>query len=416
VSLDREDGPLPSYHGLCSDTRELEPVQSERRLTPPVDEADYREILLTLACAVPLQDGVRAATRMCVDTLSSLVRGCAVGACVVDLDGGSRIVHTRSPDGFPNVSPPDPARLFARMKYERVLDLGGDLGGSTLHIASDSEDVNAPGSRLSQIASSVATVLSSALRRARVFQQSRRADQDLLRLQSQIVQAEKLASLGQLVAGVIHELNNPLTSIVAYSDFLRKKALRQAADPEDLERLTRINEAAERILKFSRDLVAYARPAALDPGPVPLQVIIDKALVFCEHEFAENAVSVSREFADRLPPVRGIAGQLTQVFVNLFTNAAHAMSPKGGELTIRVSHEPAGGVVLVQITDQGVGIPSEDLDRIFEPFFTTKSDGRGTGLGLSIVREIVTSHGGCLSARSTPGDGTTFTLVLPVAT
>jgi two-component system NtrC family sensor kinase len=233
-----------------------------------------------------------------------------------------------------------------------------------------------------------------------------------------VIQNEKLASLGQIVAGVVHELNNPLTSIIAYSDYLKRKAHARApyADFEDdLERLRRIGEAAARILNFSRDLVAYARPSADVPGTVQMQDIVEKALIFCEHEFNGANIQVYRNFDARLPPVRGMAGQLTQVFVNLFTNAAHAMRPGGGELSIRMDTNPKQHTLTVAIADTGTGIDEHDMPQIFEPFFTTKTEGRGTGLGLSIVRGIMDAHGGTIEASSVLGEGTVFTLTLPLA-
>jgi signal transduction histidine kinase len=230
-----------------------------------------------------------------------------------------------------------------------------------------------------------------------------------------MIQAEKLASLGQIVAGIVHELNNPLTSILAYADYLARKRRARAHDADledDLERLRRIEEAASRILKFSRDLVAYARPSAEIPGPVSLSDVIGKALGFCEHEF--NRIRIERLVAEDLPPIRGVSGSLIQVFVNLFTNAAHAMS-EGGRLRIRARVEPAARAVLVDIEDEGLGIEPENVSLIFEPFFTTKTEGRGTGLGLSIVRGIVDTHGGTIAVRSVPGRGTVFTLTLPLA-
>jgi signal transduction histidine kinase len=256
-------------------------------------------------------------------------------------------------------------------------------------------------------------VVSGALRRAQAFSDAVDANRELRRLQAQVIQAEKLASLGQIVAGVVHELNNPLTSIVAYSDYLLKRSAERGADPDDLERLRRIGEAAERILKFSRDLVAYARPSAEVAGPVHLHEVIDKALVFCEHELGERQVNIERRMGEHLPPVLGIAGQLTQVFVNLFTNASHAMNPGGGCLRVETRLEGQMECIVVEVSDDGIGIEPGDLVRIFEPFFTTKSDGLGTGLGLSIVRDIVDAHGGQLVCRSELGRGTTFAITLP---
>jgi signal transduction histidine kinase len=184
---------------------------------------------------------------------------------------------------------------------------------------------------------------------------------------------------------------------------------------DDLERLRRIGEAAARILNFSRDLVAYARPSADVPGTVQVQSVVEKALIFCEHEFKGSKIRILREFDSRLPPVRGMAGQLTQVFVNLFTNAAHAMAGEGGELRIAMHKNVAQHTLTIEIADSGIGIEEQDMPQIFEPFFTTKSEGRGTGLGLSIVRGIVDAHGGTIHASSCLGEGTVFSLTLPLA-
>ena len=259
--------------------------------------------------------------------------------------------------------------------------------------------------------------LGTMIEHARDYHQVMRKSEGLARTHGKLVQTEKLASLGQIVAGVVHELNNPLTSIIAYSDYLKKKTQKRSQSGEDvsddLERLRRIGEAAERILKFSRDLVAYARPSTDIPGPVVLASVIEQAIVFCEHELGKNCITLHKTVEPNLPPVRGISGQLTQVFVNLFTNAAHAMHLTGGVLEIDARSENDDAVV-VEVADNGVGIPEEDLKQIFEPFFTTKVDGAGTGLGLSIVRDIVTQHGGTLTAERRPERGTLFRLNLPV--
>jgi len=135
--------------------------------------------------------------------------------------------------------------------------------------------------------------------------------------------------------------------------------------------------------------VAYARPSADIPGTVQVQAVVEKALIFCEHELKGSPIQILREFDARLPPVRGMAGQLTQVFVNLFTNAAHAMASEGGELRIGMHANVDQHTLTVEVADSGIGIDEQDMPQIFEPFFTTKSEGRGTGLGLSIVRGIV---------------------------
>jgi signal transduction histidine kinase len=315
--------------------------------------------------------------------------------------------------GFPlEAAPPlgtiaDPTRLFPELGSEKVLPLAPDQG-ATLHGAADDERVFAEGSPGSLLLERLAMLLASHLENSRAFERS------MHDLRAQVIQSDKLASLGQIAAGIVHELNNPLTTIVAYSDFLRRKLVR-SGEPADVERLARINEAAERILRFSRDLTAYSRPANEVPGPVAIHDVIERALVFCEHELDKTGVSVEREFGS-VRPVRGVAGQLTQVFVNLFTNAAHAMRDQGGQLSIAttMTNDVEEGIV-VTITDDGHGIDEEHRPRIFDPFFTTKTDGSGTGLGLSIVRSIVQSHGGRISVEGRAPHGTVFQVELPAA-
>jgi two-component system NtrC family sensor kinase len=147
------------------------------------------------------------------------------------------------------------------------------------------------------------------------------------------------------------------------------------------------------------------------PAPVWINDVIAKALVFCEHEFGQHQVVVEFDAEQPLPPVLGVASQLIQVFVNLFTNAAHAMSERGGQL--RISGSPERGALRVDVSDTGVGIEPHQRLRVFDRFFTTRAD--GGGLGLSIVRDLVTAHGGGVDLTSVPGQGTTFTITLPLA-
>jgi two-component system, NtrC family, sensor kinase len=405
--------------GKPSDEAPLSPRRTRPSASGPRASLDadaptlWLEQIFDLHCDLPVDTGLEELLDQFLDRLAPLLPACAVGACVVDTRGQPLVV-LRMPPGSDGDPGRDPTRLFPRLSLELVLPLGPELAGSTLHLASDDTAIMNTGSNQARIVRAAARVLNSAVRQVLALARARESSADLHRLQAQVIQAEKLASLGQIVAGVVHELNNPLTSIVAYSDYLRKRAIERAAEPEDVERLRRIGEAAERILKFSRDLVAYARPSSDIPAPVMLREVVDKALVFCEHEFGESQVEIDCSIPVSLPPVRGIAGQLTQLFVNLFTNAAHAMNTRGGRLTINAS--PRGtDAMLVEVADEGVGIEAGDLEQIFEPFFTTKTDGRGTGLGLSIVREIVEAHAGTLSARSTPGKGSVFSVVLPLA-
>jgi len=230
-------------------------------------------------------------------------------------------------------------------------------------------------------------------------------------LEEQIIHAEKLATLGQMAAGVVHELNNPLTSISVYADYLLKKSETRGDDPRDVEKIRRIYNSADRILRFTRDLVTYARPSTETPTDTSLNDLLDQALSLCEHLLDETGTRVITAYAD-LPPVFGVKGQLLQVFVNLITNACHAMPMDAGVL--RIETDPGqDGWLVVRVVDSGKGIPAENLERIFEPFFTTKGEGKGTGLGLSIVRNIVQQHRGTIGVQSEVGRGTTFEILLP---
>lgn len=370
--------------------------------------------ILDLTTTAPITQGLSAVIDHFLTGASRVLPGVAVGACVVDSPGGVPIIATRLPPGIEGPIGRDPSRLFPGFRDERVLELADGTQGSTFHLAHATALLTASEIELGEILNQA---FGAMLDHARQFQQRIAEKRVMARSQAKLIQTEKLASLGQIVAGVVHELNNPLTSIIAYSDYLKKRALKRGLEgqdvSDDVERLRRIGDAAERILKFSRDLVAYARPSTDIPGPVALAEVIDKAIVFCEHEFGKSSIVVSKRVPSDLPPVRGIAGQLTQVFVNLFTNAAHAMYQTGGVLGIE-AHWTTEETVVVEVADSGVGIPDEDLEQIFEPFFTTKVDGAGTGLGLSIVRDIVKQHGGDLTAERRPDKGMLFRLLLPV--
>ena len=231
-------------------------------------------------------------------------------------------------------------------------------------------------------------------------------------LEEQVIQAEKLATLGQLAAGVVHELNNPLTSISVYAEYLLKKARAAGTAPHDLEKLERIVEAADRILRFTRDLVVYARPASEDPRLLPVHEVVDQAVVFCEHVVTEYDVTIEKSYAEAPPPVYGVRGQLHQVFINLITNACHAMAGSGGG-RLQLRTEATQEHVSIHVADEGEGIPPERVAEIFEPFVSTKAEGEGTGLGLSIVRNIVHQHGGTIDVVSVSGQGAEFIIRLP---
>jgi len=240
---------------------------------------------------------------------------------------------------------------------------------------------------------------------------------EIRELEQRIVHAEKLATVGQLAAGVVHELNNPLTSISVYSDYLLKQAEQQSATSgqknPDTHKLRRIHESADRILRFTRELLAYARPTPEEPRFLDVAQLIASSLEYCDYLITERGVVVSVDLSDSLGPMLGVAGQLQQVLVNLITNACQAMPEGAGNLRFSAQPSEDGADVQIRVTDNGFGIAPDHLERIFEPFFTTKGEGHGTGLGLSIVRNIVELHNGRIEIESQLGSGTTFILTFP---
>jgi len=238
--------------------------------------------------------------------------------------------------------------------------------------------------------------------------------QDLTALRAMEERAEhyeRLAGFGRLAAGIVHELNNPLVAIVSYTDSLLQRHRLGGMEAGDLEKLRRIREAGERIQRFSRDLIAYARPSTDPPERVDVGALLEQAVRMCEPALKEARAAVQTSLA-RAPRVLGVRSSLVQVFVNLVTNAAQALGPGGGHVRLGVT--ASGDRVVATVADDGAGMPDEVRARVFEPFFTTKQGGRGAGLGLSIVQGIVARHGGAVDVRSAPGEGTTVTVSLPV--
>jgi PAS domain S-box-containing protein len=232
-------------------------------------------------------------------------------------------------------------------------------------------------------------------------------------LQQQIVRAERLATLGELAAGVVHELNNPLTSITVYAEYLVRKYEAQGADTSDVEKLRRIGASAQRILRFSRDLVQYARPSGKEHESVDLAGVVRQAVSICEHLVERGGIALSIDVDPELPVVQAVGGQLEQVLINLITNAVHAVE-NGGRVVVRAQPVEDGRIAL-EVGDSGPGVPDDHKERIFEPFFTTKADGKGTGLGLPIVRNIVEQHRGQISVGRSDLGGALFRVVIPVS-
>jgi two-component system, NtrC family, sensor kinase len=229
-------------------------------------------------------------------------------------------------------------------------------------------------------------------------------------LEEQLQISEKMASIGLLAAGVAHEVNTPLTGISSFTQMLLEQA-----DPDDPKTkvLEKIERQTFRAAKIVNGLLNLARPARVETGPVDVNVVVNDVLALLDHQFKSGRIQVRKELATSPAPiVNGIEYKLQQVLLNLFLNARDAM-PKGGWLSIATRLER--GAAIVEVSDTGSGIPAEHLSRIYDPFFTTKLLGRGTGLGLSITYGIVQEHGGSIACESAAGQGTRFTLTLPLA-
>jgi two-component system, NtrC family, sensor kinase len=231
-----------------------------------------------------------------------------------------------------------------------------------------------------------------------------------VQLEEQLQISEKMASLGLLAAGVAHEVNTPLTGISSYTQMLLQGA--EADDPKT-KVLEKIERQTFRAAKIVNGLLNLARPAQVDSGPVDVNSVINDVLSLLEHQLRTGSIQVRKELATVGPVVLGIEYKLQQVFLNLFLNARDAM-PKGGWLSIVT--RSGNGEASVEVADTGSGIPTDYLSRIYDPFFTTKEIGKGTGLGLSITYGIVQEHGGTITCDSSVGQGTRFTLTLPLAT
>ncbi|MBI2491187.1 MAG: hypothetical protein HYV94_03665 [Candidatus Rokubacteria bacterium] len=252
-----------------------------------------------------------------------------------------------------------------------------------------------------------------ALSNAGLYGSLRSRMEELRQAQETLVQSAKLAAIGELSASVAHEVNNPLMVILGNSGLLLRDA---APGSPHYARLTAIETEANRAGKIVRDLLDFARRR--EPARVPLMLhdAIERALDLLGAQLVRAGVEVERVFDPALPTIRGDRDQLTQVFLNLATNAMDAMQGRGGLIVIqtRRGRDEAGRpVAIVTVTDAGPGIPPERLERIFEPFYTTKPEGRGTGLGLSVSQGIVRTHGGAVEVESKVGRGTTMRVTLP---
>lgn len=241
----------------------------------------------------------------------------------------------------------------------------------------------------------------------------RRHEAEVAALRREILEARKAATLGELLGTTTHEFNNALTTILNYA----KLGLRHRDAPTRDKALERILSAGSRAARITASVLGMARRGGARMEPVRLESLVEEAMVLLEREMIKYRVQVEREYAP-VPTVSANPGQLQQVFLNLLVNSRQAM-PQGGRLIVRLSHDPAAGLVDLMVRDTGCGMTPEVMRRMFDPHFSTKQGpdetGKGgSGLGLSACREIVEAHKGRIRVESAPGRGTAVTIRLPI--
>ena len=229
------------------------------------------------------------------------------------------------------------------------------------------------------------------------------------RLEANLIQSEKLAAVGQLAAGVAHEINNPLSAVIANAQLLRRDLPEDSADARESVELIEI--AGLRASQVVRNLMGFARKEQYDFVAIDLNETVLNALSLVKHELASRSMEINTNLHEDLPKIHASKDHLQSVWINIILNALDSMEP--GKGVIQISTAFLDDEFKVRFSDNGAGIPPDKVTKIFEPFFTTKDPGRGTGLGLSICHRIVKQHGGFIQVDSLTGTGTTFTISLP---
>jgi two-component system NtrC family sensor kinase len=241
---------------------------------------------------------------------------------------------------------------------------------------------------------------------------------ELEEAQAQLLQSEKLASLGKLAASVAHEINNPimgiLTFIRTFQGWVKNVDFPAEKNQEFRQDLTIMGKETMRISKIVRSLLAFARRSKLDRQEVQINELLSQCVELLDHQLSLQDVDIVLDLSDDLPQIRVDGGQIQQAIMNLLINASEAMSG-GGTLTLGSRITEDGKSVSIRVADTGSGIPEEVMGKLFDPFFTTKEPGKGTGLGLPVSYGIVRRHGGTIDVTSPPGEGAEFEIVLPIS-
>jgi PAS domain S-box-containing protein len=238
-----------------------------------------------------------------------------------------------------------------------------------------------------------------------------RIEKELEKTRIQLLQAEKMASLGKLAAGVAHQLNNPLGGITLFAKLVLEEYELENGAREDIQRILR---DAERCRDTVKELLEFTRQTRHFMRPHDINKALNRTLFLLESQALFQNITIEKNLSENLPVVVGDIQQINHMFMNIILNAAQAMDGSG-KLALKTSQAPGSENITIEISDSGPGIGEEDLPHIFDPFFTTKEEGKGTGLGLSLVYNIIENHGGTITTRSQVGEGATFVIELPLA-
>jgi two-component system NtrC family sensor kinase len=254
----------------------------------------------------------------------------------------------------------------------------------------------------------VGSQISSAIERSALYEETRQAYENLRRTQEQLLHSEKMAAVGQLISGVAHELNNPLTAILGYSQLLTSSG---QIGPQGIEYADKLYKQAQRTHRIVQNLLSFARQHKPERVPVQINLVLEETLALRDYDLRMNNIRVHLELAADLPVTAADPHQLQQVFLNMVNNAVDAILEQSTDGDLWVRTEAEADRLTIEFTDSGPGV--KDALRVFDPFYTTKPVGKGTGLGLSICYGIITEHGGTIRVRNVPPRGACFTIELP---
>ncbi len=278
--------------------------------------------------------------------------------------------------------------------------IGGLVVGSRTPREFSAADVN--------LLIAVGSQISSAIERSILYEQTRQAYENLRRTQEQLLHSEKLAAVGQLISGVAHELNNPLTAILGYSQLLTSSG---QMGPQGMEYADKLYKQAQRTHRIVQNLLSFGRQHKPERVPVQINQALEETLALRDYDLRMHNIRIHLDLAENLPVISADPHQLQQVFLNMVNNAVDAILEHSteGDLWVRTGLD--GDRFSIEFTDSGPGV--QDASRVFDPFYTTKPVGKGTGLGLSICYGIITEHGGIIRVRNIPARGASFTIELP---